>query len=78
MAVILKELASITCPACGGAKRPGRSLCKTDYFRLPKPMQSALWKKINQGYAAARNDALKWLKENGTKPEPERTRKDLE
>lgn len=57
-----KELAGMICPACGDTKRMGDTLCRTDYFKLPRSMQKALYKPIGRGYSSARKNAIHYLK----------------
>jgi hypothetical protein len=45
---------------CGGYKKPGRSFCKHHYFRLPKNLQDALYKRA--GYCETFLAAARQLK----------------
>jgi hypothetical protein len=45
--------------ACGGWKRPGKSFCVRDYFRLPGAMRDALYQ--SDGYVEAFRAALRHL-----------------
>ena len=57
---LLRSLQSTICPACGETKITHQSLCKGDYYALPKPMQRALYLRIDHGYAEALADALNY------------------
>lgn len=50
--LVVSSLCSTTCPACGGIKQKHHSLCRQEYFALPKAMQLALWKP-GKGYEEA-------------------------
>ncbi len=51
--------------ACGRTKKPGNTFCFRCFKALPREMQKALYKRIGQGYRAAREEARRWLEENG-------------
>ena len=55
------SLRSTTCPACAGAKKERMSLCGPCYHQLPAHYQTALYKRIGQGYGQALWDALVFL-----------------
>jgi hypothetical protein len=56
--VIYTNLRGDKC-ACGDPKLPDKSLCRRDYFRLPKAMRNALYQR--DGYVDAFRAALKFL-----------------
>lgn len=53
------SLRSDVCPACGGAKMPGQTLCRKEYSRLPKPGRMRLYQRLGHGY----EDAVQWALE---------------
>lgn len=57
----LDSLKSTTCPACGGKKTPMQTLCRREYFKLPRPMRQALYARIGDGYAESLLEALNYL-----------------
>jgi hypothetical protein len=59
---ILADFLGRKCSGCGASKDTNRSFCFTCYRKLPKGMQSDLWRRFGCGYEAAFNDALAWLK----------------
>ena len=50
---LIVSLASDTCPVCGRPKEPRQTLCRSDYFRLPRPIRVALYDRIGDGYEEA-------------------------
>ncbi len=58
----LDSLRGAICPACGKTKKPMRTLCFSDFSKLPVPMQQALYRPIGGGYREALIEALKFLK----------------
>jgi hypothetical protein len=56
---ILSEFVSEECPNCRLPKDAKNAFCMKCYRRLPKAMQSALWRRFGSGfeeaYTAARN-----------------------
>ena len=56
---ILSEFCGEECPNCRLPKETRNAFCMKCYRRLPKPLQSALWRRFGFGfeeaYAAARN-----------------------
>lgn len=58
---LVASLRSIVCPACGGKKKVAQTLCGKDYYALPLPMRTALYKRVGEGYEKAIYDALKHL-----------------
>ena len=56
----LKELASEECQ-CGREKNRGRTFCFVCWKRLPRDIQSELYRRIGQGYEEARESAAKYL-----------------
>jgi hypothetical protein len=58
---LIRSLRSATCPACGGKKKAGKSLCPTDYYALNPDQRKALYQRIGRGYEAALTEALEYL-----------------
>ena len=54
------ELSGNEC-ACGKTKKRGQTFCYNCFKSLPKELQSALYKRIGQGYRTAREEAGKYL-----------------
>jgi hypothetical protein len=50
------------CPACGGFKRGGKTLCSGCYWRLPVVVQEGLKVDFGCGYGSAVEKALSMLK----------------
>jgi hypothetical protein len=60
--VLYDSLLSDTCPACGGPKVKRQTLCRREYFKLPKPMRNATYATIASGnYRPAVIEALNYL-----------------
>lgn len=59
--VLTRELVAGVC-RCGNRKRPGHTFCKSCFFSLPKRMQTALYKRMGEGYEEAYAAAAAWLK----------------
>lgn len=59
--VALRELHSERC-LCERHKPAGKSFCGKCYFRLPKHLQRALYKRIRMGYEQAFERAINELK----------------
>lgn len=38
---------------CGKTKASGQTFCRRCYFALPRPMRSALYRRVGAGYEAA-------------------------
>jgi len=57
-------LRGVECPACGGGKQVRQSFCRECYFRLPREMRNALYRRLGAGYTQAFNRALAWLASN--------------
>jgi len=66
----VESLRGNVCPGPGPrhTKEAMQSLCKECYFRLPKEMRNALYRRIYRGYAQALTQAIGWLASN---PSPE-------
>jgi hypothetical protein len=58
---VLKDFLGKECPTCGCTKRSGMSHCSLCYGRLPKPMQTALYKRFGEGYEEAFATSCAWL-----------------
>lgn len=54
-------LRGVECPSCHGDKDRYRALCAVCYFRLPRDLRNALYKRVGAGYTQALNHALEWL-----------------
>ena len=61
MPLVITSLRSNICPACGGLKNRAQTLCRTDYYRLPAGLRSALYARVGAGYEEALTDALHHL-----------------
>jgi len=59
----LRELGGMVC-ACGAKKERNHSFCRECYFALPPEVRKTLFKRLNDGYANAWDDAKEWLKGN--------------
>lgn len=59
--LLVSSLRSSVCPACGGRKDRGKTLCLADYRRLPKTMRNALYARVGEGYGAAVAEAMTFL-----------------
>ena len=55
-----RELRSTKCQ-CGNAKGRGKSFCLVCFKSLPTRMQTALYKRLHNGYEEAYDDALSYL-----------------
>lgn len=58
---ILQEFLSSTCPACSGVKEKNTAFCRGCYRKLPRMMQSALWKRFGSGFEEAQKAGLAFL-----------------
>jgi hypothetical protein len=70
---LIRSLMSITCPACGGPKRPRQTLCPHDYARLTVLQRRALYKRVGEGYEDALVDAMRKLGVSSLKIPPSDT-----
>lgn len=61
-ATLAESLRSKTCPACGGEKKAGQTLCRADYNRLTSSQRLALYDELGAGYAEAVDAAMSELK----------------
>lgn len=59
--VLVASLKSTKCPACGGSKQAGHSLCRTDFGDLSYGSRQRLYHQIGSGYEGAMNKALESL-----------------
>jgi hypothetical protein len=63
---LARELAGTKC-RCGATKYPAstarQTFCGRCYFKLPKEMQQALYRRLGSGYAEAYDAAVKFLAE---------------
>lgn len=60
--LLIKSLASTTCPCCGGKKQYRQTFCGFDYHRLPRAMANALYQLISTGkYKPAVIEAMTFL-----------------
>lgn len=57
---LVRELNSTDC-RCGAAKKAGNTFCAHCYYRLTRPMRSALYKPVGGGYEEAYATAVGWL-----------------
>jgi hypothetical protein len=57
---LVRELRGEVCQ-CGKKKRVRQTFCYADYKRLPQSLQSALYKRIGEGYEAAYRESLAFL-----------------
>lgn len=57
---VLQDFLGERC-VCGAPKRSRMSHCGRCYHSLPKPMQSALWKRFGEGYEEAYSESVEWL-----------------
>ena len=58
----LRELGEAKCAACGAAKNPKQSFCRTCYFKLPQAMRLKLYKTFSEGYGTNYDEAKEWLR----------------
>jgi hypothetical protein len=58
---LVTSLRSVKCPACGGAKKRGHTLCFREYRALPATFRSALYDRLHHGYREAVLEALQFL-----------------
>ncbi len=56
--LLIASLQSELCPACGGKKKSGMTLCYSDYKSLSAIQQKALYKRVGQGYEQAFHEAM--------------------
>lgn len=49
---LVQELLGTVC-RCGKKKGSRKTFCHSCYFSLPKPMQTALYRRVGAGYEAA-------------------------
>ena len=59
---LLANFLGTLCWTCLGAKRSKQSHCSACYHRLPKPMQTALYKRFGEGYEEAFTASVEWLR----------------
>jgi hypothetical protein len=59
---IFQSLRSFNCDGCGCPKKTMQSLCGKCYYKLPKTLQSNLYRKFGDGYEAAFEQALEFIK----------------
>lgn len=59
--ILVASLRSALCPACGGDKAPRNSFCWPCYRQLSRPLKSALYSRIGEGYEEAFRAALRTL-----------------
>lgn len=57
----MTSLRSVKCPACGGVKKVGQTLCLRDYRSLPAPLRTALYARLGNGYREAVLEAFQFL-----------------
>lgn len=55
---LVRSLRSTVCPACGGAKSSGMTLCQSDYYRLPAHARKRLYRRVGEGYESAFHAAM--------------------
>ena len=58
---LINSLRSTTCPACGGSKQSGKTLCGKQYYKLMQGQRMALYDRIGSGYREAFITAMKAL-----------------
>jgi hypothetical protein len=58
----IQELRGNVCQGCRGRKETMKSFCLDCYRRLPAATQSALYKRVENGYAAQYRAAKEYLK----------------
>jgi hypothetical protein len=56
-----ESLKSNKCPACGEWKMTMQTLCRSEYYKLPKTLGDNLYAGIGSGYSEALAEALKFL-----------------
>ena len=61
---VLEDFLGTECAGCGAVKRPRMSHCAGCYHRLPKKMQSELYRRFGQGYEEAFAASVEWLRKN--------------
>jgi len=61
---ILRVFVGEKCTACGRGKQKNTGFCGHCYHRLPKEMQSALWRRFGEGFEEAFDAAAKWLSDH--------------
>lgn len=59
---LIESLAGEDCPGCLGRKGRRKSFCSRCYFKLPKPIRTALYNPVGNGYEDAHAAAMKHLK----------------
>lgn len=59
--LVVDSLRSNVCPACGGRKGRAKTMCLTDYRKLPIAMRKALYAHLGEGYEQAVFEALRFL-----------------
>lgn len=59
---VLAIFCSTLC-VCGHKKEANTGFCRGCYFRLPREMQNALWKRFGEGFETAFHAARKFLEE---------------
>jgi hypothetical protein len=59
---LIRSLASTTCPACGRNKGRSKTLCYSDFCRLPARMKAATYNRVGSGYEEAVLAALQFLR----------------
>ena len=57
---LVRELRGTGC-RCGRVKLAGRTFCKACYQTLPKDLQTALYRRLSNGYEQAVDEALAFL-----------------
>ena len=57
---LVAELAGVDC-RCGAVKERGQTFCKRCYFRLPKHLQTRLYRRVGDGYEEAYSAATEFL-----------------
>jgi hypothetical protein len=60
---LLEDFLGTECSGCGGEKRSKMSHCSKCYYKLPKTMQAALYKRFGEGYEEAFEASTKYLAE---------------
>lgn len=55
---LMFSLRRLVCPACGGVKRSGETVCHVCWYRMPRPFRLPLYRRIGAGYEDAFRRAL--------------------
>jgi hypothetical protein len=60
----LRDFVGLVCRGCGDTKMGSQSFCTHCYFRLPKDLRRNLYRRFGEGYEAAYESAVCWLRDH--------------